>query len=114
MWIRRNAASIIDRILMDQDFFIPFPKIQAFCKQKVFSVHFPIVVQTSQFHWGPTPFRSLDCWLEEPSFLDAFKKEWVQLTGEAVEKKLKALKKPLQKWNREVFGHIEAKRNLGN
>jgi len=76
--------------------------------QSVFA-HFPIVVQTSQFHWGPTPFRSLNCWLEEPSFLDTFKKEWVQVIGEIVEKKLKALRKPLQKWNREVFGRIDVK-----
>ena len=36
-------------------------------------------------------------------------KESVQLTCLSLEKKLKALRFPLRKWEKEVFGHIEHK-----
>lgn len=86
-----------------------FLRIQAFYKNKLFSDHFPIIVVISNIRLGPALFRSLDCQLEESSFLDTFKKESIQLTGESLEKKLKELKKPLQKQNREVLGHIDMK-----
>ena len=59
--------------------------------------------------WGPSPFRSLNVWLQEPNFINLFKKEWIQLAGLSLDAKLKAIKKPLKKWNREVFGHIDQK-----
>jgi len=108
-WMRRSAASKIDRVFVDKEFFLTFPRLLAYCKNRMFSDHFPIVVGTSEIWWGPTPFRTLDCWLEEPSFLGTFKKEWVRLTGEPLEMKLKLLEKPLQKWNWEIFGHIDTK-----
>jgi len=39
--------------------------------------------------------------------LELFKKEWLQLSGLSIEKKLKALKGPLKKWNKEGFEHID-------
>jgi len=106
-WIRRNAASRIDRIMVDQEWLTFFPLSSAYCKGRGFSDHFPVILSTAQGKWGPPPFRTLDCWLEEPSFLSTFKKEWVQLSGLPLEKKLKMIKKPLKEWNRKTFGHIE-------
>ena len=37
------------------------------------------------------------------------KKEWVQLAQLSFEQKLKVMKGPLRRWNREVFGHINLK-----
>ena len=106
-WIRRNAASRIDQILVDKEWLLKFPLSRAYCKGRVFSDNFPLILSTTQVKWGPSPFRTLDCWLEEPTFLSTFKKEWVQLSGLPLERKLKLIKKPLKEWNRRVFGHIE-------
>jgi len=75
----------------------------------MFSYHYPIILVTTQIKWGPTPFRSLDVWLSEPSFLKTFKREWVQLGGLALEQKLKRIKKPLKEWNKVVFGRLDQK-----
>ena len=86
-----------------------FQNVKAFCRKRRLSDHYPIVLSTTNAKWGPTPFRSLDVWLQEPSFIHLFKKEWLQLTGLSLDAKLKAIKKPLKKWNREVFSHIDQK-----
>jgi len=106
-WIRRNAASRIDHILVDQAWMAYFPLSKAYCKGRSYSDHFPLLLSTAQGKWGPSPFRTLDCWLEEPSFMSTFKREWVHLSGLPLEKKLKMIKKPLKEWNRNTFGHIE-------
>ena len=46
MLLRKNAASRIDRVLVEQDFLIHFLRIQAFYKNRLLSNHFPIVVVT--------------------------------------------------------------------
>jgi len=107
--MRQNAASRIDRIMVPEELIRKFPDARAFCKGRMFSDHYPIILVTSQIKWGPTPFRSLDVWLSEPSFLRTFKKEWVQLEGLTLEQKLKRIKKPLKAWNKAVSGHIDYK-----
>ena len=106
-WIRRNVASRIDKMLVEAQFMGAFPNMLAFCKDRLLSDHYPIVLSSSQLSWGLAPFRSLDCWLQKPSFIQVFKKEWLQLTGLPFNEKLKKLKASLKKWNREVFGHID-------
>ena len=108
-WVRRNAASRLDRILVTQEFVDKFQNIQVCCKSRMLSDHAPLVLFTTNITWGPCPFRSLDIWLEEPNFLKVFKKEWVQMASFSFVQKLKAIKRPLRKWNQEVFGHIDSK-----
>jgi len=110
-WFRRNAASRIDRIMVDKAWLDCFPLSKAYCQARGFSDHFPVILTSVQEDWGPIPFRTLDCWLEEPSFLNTFKKEWVKLSDLPLEKRLKLIKKPLKDWNRKSFGHIE--QNIG-
>ena len=108
-WLRKNAASRIDRILIDKELLLKFPNNKAYCKERVFSDHFSLIWSTSQQQWGPSPFRTLDCWLAEPSFLKTFKANWEQLSGFPLHKKLKHIKGPLKAWNRDNFGHIHTK-----
>jgi len=75
----------------------------------MFSYHFPIVFKSSVLKWSPTPFRTLDCWLEEPSFEKVFRKEWLQMEGKPLVSKLKLIKKPIKAWNKGVSGHIDSK-----
>ena len=108
-WMRENAASRIDRIMVSHEFVEKFQNLKVFCKDRMLSDHFPLVLTSSMSQWGPSPFRTLDGWLEEPKFLDVFRKEWVQLAQLTFAQKLKAMKKSLKKWNREVFGFIDTK-----
>ncbi|KAJ8432035.1 hypothetical protein Cgig2_026738 [Carnegiea gigantea] len=96
-WMRKNSASRINRILVDEEVLAVFPNARAYDGERVFSDHFPITMASDHLVWGPVPFRSLNYWLEEPSFLVLFKKEWVQLSGLPMEKKLKEIKGPLIK-----------------
>jgi len=108
-WFRKNAASRLDRFWIDKEILLKVPNGKVKCKGRVFSDHHPLVFTTENLPWGPTPFRTLDSWLEEPSFMKTFSKEWVQLSGLPLQQKLKIIKGPLKVWNREVFGHIETK-----
>ena len=108
-WMRSNAASRIDRALVDVELIQSFPGLRAYCKGRSFSDHHPIILAFSNVQWGPTPFRSLDCWLKDPGFIKVFQHEWIQLAGLSLDQKLKKIKAPLKKWNREVFGHIDNK-----
>jgi len=108
-WLRQNAISRIDRVLVDEELILMFSSSRAFCKGIMFSDHYPIVFITSQLKWSPSPFRTLDVWLTEPSFVQAFKKEWMEMAGLHLVKKLKLIKKPLKVWNREVFSRIDNK-----
>jgi len=108
-WMRKNSASRIDRALVTMDVVNQFQNLRARCSKRWLSDHFPIVISTEEVQWGPSPFRTLDVWLEEPKFLAIFKQEWVQLSAMTFEQKLREMKKPLRKWNREVFGNIDTK-----
>jgi len=108
-WMRKNAASRIDRILVTKEFVEQFQNLRVRCKNRMLSDHTPLVIFTSETVWGPCPFRTLDIWLEEPKFLDVFKKEWLQLTSLSFVQKLTAMKGPSRRWNPKVFGHIDLK-----
>ena len=108
-WFRKNAASRIDRFWIDKELLLKIPNSKVQCKGRVFSNHHPLIFTTAQVQWGPFPFRTLDCWLDEPSFQKTFSLEWVQLSGLPLQKKLKLIKGPLKVWNMKVFGHIDTK-----
>ena len=71
-WLRTNAASRIDRVLIDQKLLLKYPAVRAYCKGRAFSDHFPIVISSTQVRSEPLPFRALDVWLEESNFLKLF------------------------------------------
>jgi len=108
-WMRENAASKLDRIMVSREVVEKYQSLKAYCKERLLSDHFSVIMNTSCISWGPCPFRTLDTWLEEPKFLEIFKKEWIQLSHIPFEQKLKAMKKPLREWNKEVFGNIDMK-----
>ena len=77
-WMRDNAASRIDRMMVTREFLEKFQNMSVKCKERVLSDHFPLVFSTAEVSWGPSPFRTLDVWLEEPKFLQIFQEEWIQ------------------------------------
>ena len=108
-WMRENAASKLDRIMVSKEVVEQYQSLKAYCKERLLSDHFPVIMNTSCITWGPCPFRTLDTWLEEPKFFELFKKEWIQLSQIPFEQKLKAMKQPLRKWNKDIFGNIGMK-----
>ena len=71
-WFRKNAASRIDRVWVDKEILLKVPNGKVRCKGRLFSDHHPLVFTTEQVQWGPKPFRTIDSWLEEPSFMKTF------------------------------------------
>ncbi|KAL6312824.1 hypothetical protein AAG906_024679 [Vitis piasezkii] len=43
--------------------------------------HWPIVLDTNPFKWGPTPFRFENMWLQHPSFKECFSSWWRGFQG---------------------------------
>jgi len=99
-WMRDNAASRIDRMMVTREFIEKFQNMSVKCKERVLSDHFPLVLSSAEVSWGPSPFSTLDVWLEEPKFLQIFQEEWIQLVPMPFEQKIKAMKKPLRRWNK--------------
>jgi len=106
-WYRKNAASRLDRFWIDKELLLKISSGSVHCKGRMFSDHHPLIFSSDQVEWGPSPFRTLDCWLEEPSFQKTFSLEWIQLAGLPLQEKLKLIKGPLKSWNKKVFGHID-------
>jgi len=77
IWMRENAASRLDRIMVSKEVIEQYQNLKAYCEERLLSDHFPVIMNTSRISWGPCPFRSLDGWLEEPKFMEIFKKEWI-------------------------------------
>ncbi|RVW46188.1 Transposon TX1 uncharacterized 149 kDa protein [Vitis vinifera] len=45
------------------------------------SDHWPIVMDTNPFMWGPTPFRFENMWLQHPNFKENFRNWWSGFQG---------------------------------
>ena len=59
-WMRENAASRLDRIMVSKEIIEHYQNTRAYCKDRQLSDHFPVIMSTSTMTWGPCPFRTLD------------------------------------------------------
>ena len=69
------------------------------------SDHWPIVLDTNPFKWGPTPFRFENMWLQHPSFKENFRNWWRGFQGNGWEghkfmRRLQFVKANLKEWKR--------------
>jgi exonuclease III len=114
---RENAAmSRIDRFLYSNDWEDRFPTVVQRRLPRLLSDHFPIMLESGQFHRGNRPFRFENMWLKAEGFGELVQGWWdsYQIEGTPsfiLAKKLKALKSDLKKWNDEVFVNVAYKRN---
>ena len=69
------------------------------------SNHIPLLIESNEARWGAKPFRIIDAWFSHPGFLKLVEGEWKGCSGLNVLEKLRSLKEPLKKWNRDVFGN---------
>ncbi|RVW98412.1 hypothetical protein CK203_026853 [Vitis vinifera] len=79
------------------------------------SDHWPIVLETNPFKWGPTPFRFENMWLQHPSFKENFGRWWREFQGNGWEghkfmRKLQFVKAKLKEWNKASFGELSKRK----
>ena len=58
----------LDRFLYSNEWEQLFPQSLQEVLLRWTSDHWPIVLETNPFKWGPTPFRFENMWLQHPSF----------------------------------------------
>ena len=59
-WMRENAASRLDRIMVSKEVIERFQNLKVHCKERLLSDHFLVVLNTSRIIWGPV---LLDHWM---------------------------------------------------
>ncbi|RVX12865.1 LINE-1 retrotransposable element ORF2 protein [Vitis vinifera] len=77
------------------------------------SDHWPIVLETNPFKWGPMPFRFENMWLQHPNFKESFGRWWREFQGNGWEghkfmRKLQFVKDKLKEWNKASFGELKS------
>lgn len=76
----------------------------------VISDHIPIILNFELVQkWGARPFRSLDIWIRDTRFKNLIMEEWEKLADKPINHKLKVLKAPIKKWNKESFGNVDVR-----
>lgn len=75
-----------------------------------------VILESSKFKWGPTPFRFEKKWLWHDNLKEFVKNEWREMDvqgwlGFQFMQKLKPLKERLETWNRETFNSVKEEQN---
>ncbi|XP_019454717.1 PREDICTED: uncharacterized protein LOC109355873 [Lupinus angustifolius] len=107
-----KAMSKIYRFLVNDGWLTKWGNLVQLGLPRTFSDHCPILLNTDTSDWGPTPFRTNNCWLSDHRFSQFVVDEWKKLEfsgrGSFVFKeKLKHLKVILKCWNKEQFGMLD-------
>ncbi|RVX10571.1 putative ribonuclease H protein [Vitis vinifera] len=92
----------LDRFLYSNEWEQAFPQSIQGVLPRWTSDHWPIVLETNPFKWGPTPFRFENMWLQHPSFKENFGRWWRESQGNGWEghkfmRKLQFVKAKLEK-----------------
>ncbi|KAJ9708595.1 hypothetical protein PVL29_000566 [Vitis rotundifolia] len=108
----------LDRFLYSNEWEQLFPQSLQEVLPRWTSDHWPIVLETNPFKWGPTPFKFENMWLQHLSFKESFGSWWIEFQGDGWEghkfmRKLQFLKAKLKEWNKTSFGDlIERKKSI--
>ncbi|RVW92839.1 LINE-1 retrotransposable element ORF2 protein [Vitis vinifera] len=105
----------LDRFLYSNEWEQLFPQSLQEVLPRWTSDHWPIVLETNPFKWGPTSFRFENMWLHHPSFKESFGSWWREFQGDGWEdhkfmRKLQFLKAKLKEWNKNSFGDLIERR----
>lgn len=112
-WYRPNGKSMsrIDRFLISGAWLTYWPESSQLVLGRELSDHCPLLLRSVIRNWGPKPFRTLNCWLQDPRFKGFVEKTWEEIHvqgwgAHVLKEKLKLLKAFLRTWNKEVFGDV--------
>ena len=113
---RSQSQSWLDRFLFSPSLEDHFSKINQQCLPRIISDHFPILLSCGFMRKGKSHFRFENMWLKGAGFTDKVQEWWnsycVSGSPSAVlVQKLKLLKNDLKRWNVEVFGDVNKKKN---
>ncbi|RVW48032.1 hypothetical protein CK203_089187 [Vitis vinifera] len=105
----------LDRFLYSNEWEQVFPQSLQGVLPRWTSDHWPIVLETNPFKWGPTPFRFKNMWLQHPSFKESFGSWWREFQGNGWEghkfmRKLQFVKAKLKEWNKASFGELSKRK----
>ncbi|KAJ9705647.1 hypothetical protein PVL29_003625 [Vitis rotundifolia] len=117
-WSNMQESSVckrLDRFLFSNEWELSFPQSLQEVLPRWTSDHWPIVLDTNPFKWGPTPFRFENMWLQHPSFKECFSSWWREFEGNGWEghkfmRKLQFVKAKLKDWNKNTFGMLKERK----
>ncbi|RVW86191.1 hypothetical protein CK203_046066 [Vitis vinifera] len=105
----------LDRFLYSNEWELSFPQSLQEVLPRWTSDHWPIVLDTNPFKWGPTPFRFENMWLQHHNFKECFSSWWREFEGNGWEghkfmRKLQFVKAKLKDWNKNTFGMLKERK----
>ncbi|RVW90395.1 hypothetical protein CK203_045762 [Vitis vinifera] len=105
----------LDRFLYSNEWGLLFPQGLQEALIRRTSDHWPIVMDTNPFMWGPTPFRFENMWLQHTNFKENFRDWWSGFQGNGWEghkfmRRLQYVKAKLKEWNKFSFGELKEKK----
>ncbi|RVW33934.1 Transposon TX1 uncharacterized 149 kDa protein [Vitis vinifera] len=105
----------LDRFLYSNEWGLLFPQGLQEALIRRTSDHWPIVMDTNPFMWGPTPFRFENMWLQHTNFKENFRDWWSGFQGIGWEghkfmRRLQYVKAKLKEWNKSSFGELKEKK----
>jgi hypothetical protein len=115
-WSNSTSSSRLDRFLFSPSLEDHFSKIVQRRLPRILSDLFLIMLTCGFLQKCQCPFRFENMWLKEAGFSDKVKQWWdsYAFSGSPsfiLARKLKALKVDLRKWNAEVFGDVNLRKN---
>ena len=105
----------LDRFLYSNEWEQLFPQSLQEVLPRRISGHWPIVLETNPFKWGPTPLRFENMWLQHPSCKECFRSWWRDFQvngweGYKFMRKLQFVKAKLKEWNKASFGELNERK----
>ncbi|RVW74568.1 LINE-1 retrotransposable element ORF2 protein [Vitis vinifera] len=105
----------LDRFLYSNEWELSFPQSLQEVLPRWTSDHWPIVLDTNPFKWGPTPFKFENMWLQHHNFKESFSSWWREFEGNGWEghkfmRKLQFVKAKLKVWNKNTFGMLKERK----
>ena len=113
--LNSKVASRLDRFLILDQWEDHFSAITQSTLPRLVFDHNPIVLEAGDFSLDKSPFRFENMWQKIEGFKDLVRSWWNGYSVEGysshcIAKKLKALKKDLKNWNKEVVGNVSFNR----
>ncbi|CAL0305463.1 unnamed protein product [Lupinus luteus] len=117
-WFLSNgsAMSQLDRFLVNDSWLNSWGQLVQLSLKRTFSDHCPIVLKNDVRNWGPSPFRTNNCWFSDSEFGRFVEGTWsgLKVVGRGsfvFKEKLKLLKNSLKRWNKDHFDLLDKKIN---
>ena len=110
-----HSMSRLDRFLITADWECRFNNVVQSILPRPVSDHCPILLDNEGIRSGPSHFHFEIMWLKFEGFKDLLRNWWqglhfVRSFSFVLASKLKALKRILKVWNKEVFGKVKTKK----